>query len=451
MSTVENRAMVAEYLNITHGEMCALTGQSFQGEEVAVNEWSYWGYSLVEELLDPRGSSKEGLYNIDEFLPRSGMELPDLIELLKTAFINPNLTRRDAILIFAGTEEHGFGSTLKRVDTALTLDDYARIRQFMHLQRKLGWAIDEIDRAISACSIPGTRRVINSLLLEQLVAVVKLLDITSLERPLLLTFWSPISVQGENSLYSRLFLTPHITGIDPIFRPDDEGNYLSTAATISQHEIVVLATLGLTKDGMDTIRRKKMIGDELSLANLSTLYRHSLMAKYLRVTPTILFQVIDIFGDPFANPISCLEFLDLWNRMQAVGVSFAQLNYVLCGIDNPLKPLFPSEMKINKAINTLLEGQAAHPKIVGTKEEEDAKHQFQESLTTDLVFTTVSSLFGLSSDTTNILLSEIEVDNNQAMAVFSSPDPKNTLKAVKGNVHISTHPPPFPILMLIID
>lgn len=435
--------MVAEYLNITHAEYLALTGQSFGGEQFTVNEWEYWGYPSEEAILDPRDSSRMGLFYIDEFLPRSGMELPDLAELLKTSFINPTLTRRDAILIFPGAVNQFFRSMLRRVDTGLTLGDYARIRQFMQLQRKLGWSVDEMDRAISACAVPRTRPVVDAQLLEQLVAVVKILEITRLERPVLLTFWSPISVQGEKSLYSRLFLTPHITGIDPIFRPDDEGNYLSSAATISQHEIVVLATLGLTKDGMDTIRRKKRIGDELSLANLGALYRHSVMAKYLRVTPSVLFQAIDILGDPFASPTSCLAFLEFWNRMKAAGVSFAQLNYILRKVDDPLKPLFPSEVKINATIKKLLDGQATRPAITGTSEEQAAQKQFQESLAIDLIITTVATLFGLSYDTARDLLYYTQVDGLIAIRVFQLPDPENSRKDIKGNVHeFSRHTPP---------
>lgn len=435
MSTVEDRALVAEYLNITQAEYLALTGEAFDGRQYTVNEWEYWGYPHAEAILDPRDASRSGLFYIDEFLPRSGMELPDLVELLKTEFINPTLARRDAILIFPGRADQFFRSILKRVDTALMLGDYARIRQLMKLQRKLGWSIGEVDRAISASSVPGTRPVVDSQLLEQLVAVLKVLEITGLERPVLLTFWSPISVNGEDSLYHRLFLTPHITGIDSIFRPDDEGNYLSSAATISQHEIVVLASLGLTKEGMDTIRRNKMIGDELSLANLGALYRHAVLAKHLRVTPSVLFKAINILGDPFASPTACLAFLELWNRMKAAGVSFAQLNYILRGEDDPLKPLFPSQLKIDSTIKKLLDGQAAHPTIGGgTEEEQKAQRQFQQSLAIDLIITTVAALFSLSYDTARDLAYYTRVDGASAIEVFQLPDPKNTKRETKGNV-----------------
>lgn len=400
-------------------------------DRVEQKEWEYWGYPSEEAILDPRDNSKSELSYVDEFLPRSGMELPDLVELLKTSFINPSLARRDAILIIPGTMYQYFRPTLKRVDTALTLGDYARIRHFLHLQQKLGWTTRELDTAILACSPPRTRPIINKDLLDQLVAIVKLLEITRLERSMLLTFWSPIGVQGDDSLYSRLFLTPHITGIDPIFRADDEGNYLSSGATISQHEIVVLATLGLTNEGLHAIRRGKMIGDELSIAHLTTLYRHSLMAKFLHVTPSVLFQVIGVFGDPFASPTCCLEFLDLWKRMNDARFSFAQLNFILHGIDDPLKPLFPSDLKIKTTIQSLLDGQATHPKIEGTKEEEKAKYKFQEGLMTDLILTTVSGLFSLSNETTMILLLEIQVGGITALTAFRSID--NTLYELKGN------------------
>lgn len=435
MATVEDRAMVAEYLDLTQAEYLALTGEAFDGQHFTVNEWEYWGYPFADAILDPRDASRTGLFYIDEFLPRSGMELPDLLELLKTEFINPTLARRDAILIFPGRADQYFRSILRRVDTAMTLGDYARIRQLMKLQRKLGWSIAEVDRAISACSVPGTRPVVDAQLLERLVAMVKVLEITRLERPVLLTFWSPISVDGEDSLYHRLFLTPHITGIDSVFRPDDEGNYLSSAATISKHEIVVLASLGLTKEGMDTIRTKKKIGDELSLANLGALYRHAVMAKHLCIAPSILFKAIDILGDPFASPTACLAFLELWNRMEAAGVSFAQLNYILRGEDDPLKPLFPSELKITATIKKLLDGQATHPTIGGgTKEEQEAQRQFQQSLAVDLIITTIAALFAVSYDTARDLVYYTRVGGVPAIEVFQLPDPENTKRETKSKV-----------------
>jgi hypothetical protein len=54
--------------------------------------------------------------------------------------------------------------------------------------------------------------------LHQLVAVRKLLDLTGLPLAKLLTFWSDISTAGEQSLYTRLFLTHNLLGIDKVSR-----------------------------------------------------------------------------------------------------------------------------------------------------------------------------------------------------------------------------------------
>lgn len=409
-----DRSLIAEHLGLTHDEYSALTGEVCQpGGPMIQDECKYWGYANVKDLL-------EGLQFIkSQFLPRSAIRFSDLVDLLKTTFINPIavILSRKPIVIFHKSEKGDQYRLVHFNGEELTASDYRRMRQFVHLWRRLGWTMYETDQAIAGLSEPQTSPEISPLLLEKLVIVQKLVCLTDLEPTMVLTFWSPISMQGENSLYSRLFLTPGILAIDPTFKLDD-GNRIAPPK-ISQHQTLVMASLSLTKEGLDDMT--KAIGsDELSLANLSILYRHALMAKFLDVTPGVLLQSFAVLGDPFTSPASCLHFVELWKRMEGAGFTFAQLNFVLHGVDDPLNPLYLSEQDLLTVVASLSNGLAAYPNIVVTERERQENDVLRQQLETDLFITAISGVLQLSREITRVLLSLIVVERKTALEVLRS-------------------------------
>ena len=50
----------------------------------------------------------------------------------------------------------------------------------------------------------------------------KLGDLTSLELPQMLAFWTDIGTDGD-PLYPTLFLTHNLIALDPVFQPDGDG------------------------------------------------------------------------------------------------------------------------------------------------------------------------------------------------------------------------------------
>ena len=203
--------------------------------------------------------------------------------------------------------------------------------------------------------------------LHQLVAVKKLLEQTGLELAKLLTFWANISTNGEKSLYSRLFLTHNLLGIDKVFKADKHGNYLTESAKISEHLPVLMAALRLKADDIMAIAEFRELNDDLTLANVSVLYRHSLLAKVLGIKVTELFEAIELFGDPFKNAYKTLEMLETWGKMEDAGFSFRQLNYLIRNCDDALRPVAPSQKTILQITKTLYDGlnkiEEDHPLI----------------------------------------------------------------------------------------
>lgn len=428
--------MTSEYLNITPEEYIAIATQPTPSEE----ECKYWGYKTWYQLQNMQSFS-------DQYggLPaRSGLSMLELVELLRTTFINPNVTAFNAIVIVL--DEHNIGGfRLWHLDqSALYIEDWTRIRRFTQLWRKTGWRMSEVAQAISGLGGPKCMIGIGADLLPQIAAVLKLVELTGLEPGVLLTFWTPIATNASaDSLYTRLFLSHHIVSIDPVFEADYYGRFLypSDNMKISKHVTVLEATLGLTKDGLDAV--KAMIqpvgsNDLLSVGNVSTLYRHAVLAGFLGATPEVLFQAMALFEiDPFASATRCLEFVKRWQEMDAAGFSFAQLRYGLTGADDPLRPLGPSKVALGRAIQQIQKGIAELPDTVdgltmvqvpeqsgvrgwlkkkemgpATVDRLSADYGKKDSviaphLTYDLIYSTLSSVTGISVDILRVLLPDI--------------------------------------------
>src|ERR1051325_11228400 len=288
----------------------------------------------------------------------------------------------------------------------LTSDEYDRIQRFLRLWRKLGWSIDETDQALvglslkpggaiesdpnieqsnyggfdsfkdncadsrekGGCSenngngnlkcpeIPLAPPDISPDFLQQLSAIRKLLDLTGLPLNKLLTFWANISTAGEKSLYVRLFLTHNLLAIDKVFKPDINGNHLAQSEKISAHMAVLTAALRMKVDEIATVMKFGNMPDELTLTNVTILYRHSLLAKILHVRIEELPEVIALFGDPFENAQATLVLFKTWGKMEDAGFTFRQLNYVIRNHDDPQHQLAPAKRTILVIAKTLYDG-----------------------------------------------------------------------------------------------
>lgn len=337
--------------------------------------------------------------------------------------------------------------------TSLDEAEYDRIQRFIRLWQRTGWTIDETDKALIGLAaakkqsgsdagkeiggqqqridfnafsdtcrqlrrMPITARgcgseeenldcpeedvldwTITPESLHQLVAVKKLVERTGLPLLKLLTFWADISTSGEKSLYSQLFLTHNLLGIDKVFQADEHGNYLTGNARISEHLPVLMAALRLKADEIRTILP---LSDLLTLGNVSNLYRHSLLAKLLHVKPELLLDVISLFGKPFVEAEKMLETLSNWTKIEDAGFSFSQINYLLQDKDDAQRPLAPTQKTVLQTAKTLYDGLNAidkeHPDLKEDKEEDkdQASTEFVRAKA-ELIFTqdTVKKIISL--------------------------------------------------------
>lgn len=347
--------------------------------------------------------------------------------------------------------------------TPLTTQEYDKIHRFLRLWRKLGWTIDEVDKAIIGLSISkgeshGTGTSLDEILCEdgsddctdvggdcedcaqdlcvevfdinprlihQLVAVKQLLEKTGLELIKLLCFWTTISTSGKKSLYQRLFLTHNILGIDKVFKADANGNYLTGEAKLSEHGPAIMAALNLTADAIQEITQASGIDDKLSLDNLSLLYRYRLLSKVLGLRIPAFLSILPLFGNIFKDAHETLTFMKRWTNMEEAGFTHQQLNYMIRDVDDERKPFAPSQKTVLLLSKAIYDGLNAidevHKDLVADTAITDAdakKINIQEQATSDFVRTKASLLF--EAEIVERILGIVEGTNT-----FTTNAPKN--------------------------
>jgi len=317
--------------------------------------------------------------------------------------------------------------------TPLTVAEFDCFQRFIRLWRKLGWSIDETDRALLGRSSSGSfenidkdtescgdfhdtdtdcssdsdsdesdkhcqpepleiRCTITPEFLQQVVAIKKVAAKTNIELIRLLTFWSNISTVGEKSLYKKLFLTHNLVRQDPVFKADSAGNYLTKTTSITEHAPVIQSALNLSGDDLTALLQFDFPGygkmeDKLTINNISRIYRYRLLARSLGLRVDEFLKAIPLFGNVFATPVDTCRFLRTWSRMEDAGFHHRQLNYVIRDSDDRKRPLKPSIKAIVRLTKVLYDGlneiEVMHPDITDEEVTHVAFAQAKASLIMD--------------------------------------------------------------------
>lgn len=234
---------------------------------------------------------------------------------------------------------------------------FLRINLFVRLWRKLGWSIEETDRALQAF-VPKNAPFESFHLGEQPLktAFIYLAHLKTLDEKLkagkqsrlkLLTLWSDIATTGKKPLYAQLFLTRSVLKSAPVF-DQPLGQYLTDPSIkMKDHVLALEGALSLTADEIVRILSdagKSLDTVELSLLNVSLLYRYRLLAKALKLTVRELVALKQLSGlDPFKSlhpdplatidqdyPFSqTLEFVKITEEVKDSGLKVEDLEYLL--------------------------------------------------------------------------------------------------------------------------
>ena len=242
---------------------------------------------------------------------------------------------------------------------------FLRINLFVRLWRKLGWSIEEVDRALVAFvprSAPFDADPANLAKKPLETALIYLAHLKTLDERLrvgqqsrlrLLTLWTDIPTTGTNPLYAQLFLTRSALRSAPVF-DDPLGRYLADPAIeVGPHALTLQGALGLTADEIGHVLADAGVlagpeapldGAALTLANVSILHRYGMFARALKLSVRELIALHRLSGlDPFAalhaDPLVSIEedhpfsrtirFVEVAEEVKDSGFTVEDLDFLL--------------------------------------------------------------------------------------------------------------------------
>lgn len=235
--------------------------------------------------------------------------------------------------------------------------EFIRLIRFIRLWKKLGWSIEQTDRAIAALypsdQIPNDPN--DAINLEKLDAgflillprlgIIKQVMTTlnlKLKKDLLplLACFAPIDTYGM-SLYRQMFLSPALLKQDAVFADDGFGNFLTNPAqTLVAHTEALRAALHLAEDELRQIMTALGYDDNtaLTLETLSAISRRGWLARILKLSVREFllltqFTGLDPFAapDPFHPPIQ--RFIELVQQLRTLSLKPVQALYLIWNQD----------------------------------------------------------------------------------------------------------------------
>ena len=322
---------------------------------------------------------------------------------------------------------------------------FLRLNLFVRLWRKLGWSIEETDRALQTFVPRNTpfetanlaRQPLKTALiyLAHLKALNKQVRLGKQSRLKLVSLWSDIATTGRQPLYAQLFLTRSVLKGDPVF-DHPLGQYLSTAGVnLKDHLLALQGALGLTADEINRILAdagQPLATAQLSLPNVSLLYRYGLLAKALKLSVRDLIALKQLSGlDPFTplhpEPLAdtpagvvpaqkaidldypfsqTLRFVEIAEAVKDSGLSVKDLDYLLRHRFDETGQYRPDRASTLTLLKTLAEGvraiRAAHalPDDPGALTEEALRQKLGLALPPEVVDTFLAMLNGSVEFTT---------------------------------------------------
>ena len=222
--------------------------------------------------------------------------------------------------------------------------DFLKLVLFVRIWKKLGWTIDEVDRAMQlflspwlpAANDPNLGKSLANAIPSALIYLSHLQDLFAGLQPGpygrtgLLPIWSsPIPTTGENPLYAQMFLTDAVLNNDSIF-DSPAGQYLcyfdTTQKTylpfrwpagqtnedvlhgcvlLNNHVNALQGAFGLTASDVQSILSDNNLDPAsapLTLANVSLLYRYAILAEGLQLSVDDLIALKQMSVDQINTP-----------------------------------------------------------------------------------------------------------------------------------------------------
>ena len=319
---LQNSSLAHEFLGLTSTEASLITDADPPAP------WTLWGFA-EENLNDV--SWLERIENLAEFLRRSGLEFTELLNLLETRYVNGS---RSLTIESTDPDQIDTCEIDKLALRGLNAGIATRIVRFVRLWRKLKWYIFDLDRAL----LPNSDLADDSL--QRFSHLARLRKRFNLPIQRLLPFWANLDTTRYTkhdtpgkpivpSLYDQLFRSRSgINPLDPSFTEDP----LQLSGSLVDHSQAIAAALGVGVADVQAMLGHTEIftNSNLTLENLSLLYRHFTLARGLRLSVDdyqIALTLVD--RTPFDTPTRTVLFVETITEIKDSGLSFAELDYLL--------------------------------------------------------------------------------------------------------------------------
>lgn len=316
-SSAKEYEYAIEYLNTTKDYADIITTT-----QSGSNLHPYYGFSSTSiSVIDPAnsGDTITGHWavniagRVDLFLKQTKLSYIELLEMLSTKYINPGST----LSVVSTDPSHLDTCVLKDLEIenlySISSPDWTflqKIYRFIRLQKITNLTFYELDKLFTALSITS----LDSTDFTRLAQAIKLCREFNIASDHLTTFWADMDTQfyvnyetdSRDSFphaYAKLFLNKSVTNpLDPDFAKDplstlsgnlsDHISSLTAAYNIKEAELLLLLN-----DSTYVVPN-----DNLTLANLSALYRHTLLSKAVGLPVSEYLKALHIIGqDPFTG------------------------------------------------------------------------------------------------------------------------------------------------------
>lgn len=305
-------------------------------DTTVVGQQAIWGEAGSSSWLDT-------LSNVRTFLQKTGLEYVDLGALLDLPFVNPN---GDLVI----HHQDSSCDTSQKVIEGLDAASLDRIHRFLRLWRKLDvWKLWEVDAAIR-CSGVGAGKLDEAFLinLHALRRLQRRLGAEATTARLCALFddlgtethFVEFLEKREEGLYQSLFLNKRlIQPLDAAFAVNAVDVSGPTLETISGHRPTVLSALGLGQTELELLTGLARasdglpyINDDLTLGNLSFLWRHAWLAKRLRLKIAEWKTLLALGQEDvlaFADAQDAWRFVERADQVRTSGFSIDELAWIL--------------------------------------------------------------------------------------------------------------------------
>ena len=361
-------AFSAETLGMSPLEWDVIAGKDLGAERTVA---AFWGLSGDADFLTKLENVSFLLERATPPIAENGMEFEELADILRTDFV------QNAVTVGVWFDGQTCDTTKARL-IGLTEPSLDRIHRFIRLRRRLGWSTLDLDRAIQVLgagkldencliSISYLRRLSGQLHLP--VAELLGLDMRRwrirLKRGIPtgapsgiegfgMVFDNVLTPQPEDgndaSPYDRLFQTASASAEpNPIFGVAPGGATLvDESENLVSHVPAIAGALGITAEDLTELL-PRLANSNLTLENLSALYRHVFFARALNLNIRDFRSLLELTGiNPFdpARPEKALAFIEEVDAIRQSGLSISELDYLLRHRDTKPATLEPDEIEI---------------------------------------------------------------------------------------------------------